>query len=159
MRTALLSLLSLMLLAACGSPSGNEASESDNLTVEEKMENELWDQIMEVHDAVMPKTSDLERTAKALKKHLDRPDLTEAQRQEVKETIQLIESAVDAMYTWMNDLKMLPDLRKNQNHEQIMTYLRTEYNNISTVKALMEEALEKGERLLQILEPQKTNEQ
>lgn len=155
MRKMLFTLLIPTLWAACGSPSGNEAAQSEGLTVEQKLENELWDQVMEVHDAVMPKTSDLERTAKALKKHLDRPELSEAQRQEVEETIKLIESAVDAMYEWMNDLKTLPDLRKNQNHEQIMSYLKTEFNNISTIKTLMEDSLEKGQRLLQILEPQK----
>ncbi len=159
MRTILLSLLMPILWAACASPSGNETNQNDDLSVEQKLENELWDQIMEVHDAVMPKTSELERTANELKKHLDRKDLSPAQRQEVEETIKLLESAVDAMYEWMNELKQLPDLRKNQNHEQIMTYLKTEYNNISTVKTLMENSLEKGQRLLQILEPQKETNQ
>ncbi len=151
----LLALLLPILWAACGSPSGNGTNRNDNLSVEQKLENELWDQIMEVHDAVMPKTSELERTATELKKHLDRKDLSPAQRQEIEDTIKLLESAVDAMYEWMNELKQLPDLRARNNHEQIMTYLKTEYNNIETVKELMESSLEKGRRLLDILEPQK----
>ncbi len=147
----ILFLLLPLAWASCGAPSENGAASSPQVQLEE----ELWEQVMAVHDEIMPRTSELERMAQKLKKHLDRDDLSPAQRQEIDETIKLIESAVAAMWDWMNDLQQLPQLRQTKTHEQIMSYLKTEHNNITTVKTLMENALAKGERLLRILEPPK----
>lgn len=146
-------LISLTLAwVSCGAPSGNEAVSSSSET---QREEALWDQVMAIHDEIMPQTSKLERMAQKLKKHLDRQDLSPAQRREVEETIKLIESAVAAMWDWMHNLQQLPELRQTKTHEQIMAHLKIERNNITTVKTLMENALIKGEQLLRILEPPK----
>ncbi len=156
-RTCLtLSFVSLFL-ASCGTDS--TSSNTQNHSHQVLAEQQLWEKIMAVHDEAMPKMADISRTKRRLKPHIKRSDLNEAQRQEIQETIELLESAEEAMNSWMNGLKMLPDLRKMFTHEQIMDYLNTELNNIKTVRTLMYDALEKGQRLLHILEPNNTESQ
>ena len=121
----LLFLSCLFLGVACGnagqsSEKMNEAK-SETLTVEQK----LWDEMMVIHDEVMPKMSDISRIRRHLNAYLkSHPDLMNEQKMNIENAIVYLDKGDEGMMLWMNNLKQLRDLRKSKTHEDIVNYLK-----------------------------------
>ena len=103
------------LLISCGPP-------------KEAAYQKLYDEVMVIHDEVMPKMSDIHRAKKKLRK------LKSAENEELI-TLQIIalDEADEAMMSWMHDFDK-PDLGSL---EQDLEYLSKEKEKISAVSDLM----------------------
>ena len=93
-------------------------------------QDSLFKEIMVIHDEVMPLTSTLVKRKDILEK-------SEKTDESTVNLIQQLETAEEAMWDWMYSIKRPEQFRDTLNHNQIMEYLKTEYNSISEVKILM----------------------
>jgi hypothetical protein len=137
-------------MASCGdSPSANsETTTEENTTSDpQQAEQAAWDEMMVVHDEVMPKMADLNRTSRSLKglaAKVEDKTVQEAINQAVKE----IEASSEGMMAWMGELKQLKELRKDKSHEEIIAYLQEEKEEIDQIGEEMRGSLKDGKALL-----------
>lgn len=101
-------------------------------------QQKMWDQVMEVHDEIMPKMGDLHQLKKQLKKQQKSPEITA--------TISSIEQSQDAMMDWMREFKSMRQLSKLE-HQAAIDYLKNEQIRVNDLKTLMLESIEKGNAL------------
>lgn len=157
---SLFSVLSLIwLLAACGS-GGEEPAAAEETSPQLKAEKELYDQMMAVHDEVMPRMGELNRISRSLKEYRENhPEMTDATRQRIEQAIEQLEAADEGMMSWMGTDRKPETLRsKDMEHQAIMDYLKKEEAAIRQVKQDMEQSMENGRQLLEQLNPEKVNQ-
>ncbi len=138
--------LSFLFITSCG----NRDANSKNVESQKEVENQLWEEILSVHDEVMPKMATLNKLQRELKEISEINDVSRdtTQLQNVSKAIQILEQADEAMMDWMQGFQQLEALRANQKHEQILNYLENEKTAIDSVKEKMNGAIEKGRKLL-----------
>lgn len=109
----------------------------------------LWDQVMAVHDEVMPKMSEINQISRDLRTKLEATDSTLVdQREQMMVGIRALEQADEGMMTWMAAIEPLDELREDKTHEQIMAYLQEEQQKVAKVKEDMLTSIEEGKKLL-----------
>jgi hypothetical protein len=93
-----------VLMAAmlgCGNPSQetqNGASDADS-----DPNQVLYDQVMDIHDEVMPKTEDLHNLKKSLQEQIAAtPDMVAEERQKLERRIARLDSVDKMMMDWMH---------------------------------------------------------
>ncbi len=105
----------------------------------------LYDEVMNVHDEVMPKMDDIYKLKEQLKKQIaDAPDMVQERRKAVETAILRLDSASDGMMVWMRNFNPLPD---SLGEEQARQYLEDERKKVTQVKEDMLEAIEEAESL------------
>jgi len=126
-----LSLVVLSLVWSCG---------------EKKQDNQaLYDEVMKVHDEVMPKMDDIYKLKQELKKQIsDKPDLVDEKRRTIEATILKLDSASEAMMVWMRNFNPLPD---SLGEEKAREYLEDQQEKIENVKEEMLDAINKATEL------------
>ena len=146
-------LLATLAFTACGG--NNPASHSeDPAAAQHVAEEQKWDEVMVVHDEVMPKMSEINRISRALRERLEQDDaLPGAVRQQAEEAVQQLATAEEGMWEWMNNIRQLDALRTSKNHEEIMQYLNDEMTRISQVRDAMLRSIENGEQMLNQIHP------
>jgi hypothetical protein len=100
----------------------------------------LYDEVMEIHDAVMPKVSDMSKLGRKLKKQqtgLDSSSLVINQK-----AIADLEHAEEAMFDWMNKFE---SSKKGPEHK---AYLEEEKVKISKVSDMMLESIDQAQKVL-----------
>lgn len=143
----------LFLIGACGNPNASSEEANDSKSEAVVAEEKLWDEVMVVHDEVMPRMSDISRIRRNLNGYLEvNPDLEEGLKGEIENTITYLDKGDEGMMSWMNNLKQLADLRKSQDHDAIMSYLEEEMEKITIVKEDMLGSISQGDALLKKLE-------
>jgi Mg2+ and Co2+ transporter CorA len=130
----------LFIMAACGKPSehkhNQETASGDNPN------QALYDQVMDIHDEVMPHMDDLERLKRELKEEIaNSPDMVAERKAELEQVISNLDSAGNAMMDWMHKFNPLPD---SADQETSREYLETEMERIKKVRDLMNESIEKA---------------
>jgi len=120
----------------------------------------LYDQMMAVHDEVMPRMGELNRISRSLKEYRENhPEMTDAIRQRIEQAIEQLEAADEGMMSWMGTDRKPETLRgKDMEHQAIMDYLKKEEAAIRQVKQDMEQSMENGRQLLEQLNPEKVNQ-
>ena len=110
----LLSFVMLSLVWGCG---------------EKKQDNQaLYDEVMKVHDEVMPKMDDIYKLKQELKKQIsDTPNLVDEKRKTIEATILKLDSASEAMMVWMRNFNPLPD---SLGEEKAREYLEDQQEKI-----------------------------
>jgi hypothetical protein len=105
------------------------------------------DEVMEIHDEVMPKMSDTHRLRKGLKKELKKEieEVSEV-RGQILDNIKALEVADDGMMDWMKNYKKLRKLEEGVNP---MDYYKQEKINIQKVSDDMYSAINNAEKFLQ----------
>ncbi|MBX2956418.1 MAG: hypothetical protein KF846_09690 [Cyclobacteriaceae bacterium] len=112
---------------------------------EEDTNKVLYNQVMDIHDEVMPSMDELYKLKKQLTEKIENsPDLVEEKRQEIEQTILLIDSASKGMMRWMREFK--PEEYKEV---ELTKYLESEMKRVQTVKETMQDALDKGRKTTQ----------
>lgn len=96
-----------------------------------------YNSVMEVHDEVMPKISDIQKLKKQLKKVEKQPEL-------VAELKTRLEAADDGMMEWMKDFK----LDKKAPVETQLAYLSEEQIKINKVSFDMKDSIKKATEFL-----------
>ncbi len=122
------SILLIVLLIACG-------EKPDQVKV-------LKDEVMDVHDEVMPKMGDLRKASKSLLMKAETLDSTSAA--ELKTIAGDIEAANEFMMDWMRQYE--PNLEGTE--EEVLKYYKEQREGIQEVKERMLNALEKGQKAL-----------
>jgi Mg2+ and Co2+ transporter CorA len=133
-------ILILFIMAACGKPSeqkqDQEAGSGDNPN------QALYDQVMDIHDEVMPHMDDIEKLKRELKEEIaNSPEMVAERKAELEQVISNLDSAGNAMMDWMHKFNPLPD---SADQETSREYLETEMERIKKVRDLMNESLEKA---------------
>lgn len=135
MKKLLIIFASLIILFTSCSPKNTE----------EDTNKVLYNQVMDVHDEVMPSMDELYKLKKQLTEKIENsPDLVEEKRQEIEQTIILIDSASKGMMRWMREFK--PEEYKEV---ELTKYLESEMKRVQTVKETMQDALDKGRKTTQ----------
>lgn len=106
---------------------------------------DMQDEVMAIHDEVMPEMGTINRLAKELKVMVKDSLSTQDQRIEIKKHIDALETADDAMMNWMAEYKAPgKDLPKEkatellQKEKEKITLVRDQMlNSISDAKALL----------------------
>ncbi len=112
---------------------------------EEDANKVMYNQVMDIHDEVMPSMDELYRLKKQLTEKIENsPDLVEEKRQEIEQTILLIDSASKSMMRWMREFKP-----EDYKEGELAKYLESELKQVQSVKDAMMDALEKGRKITQ----------
>jgi hypothetical protein len=126
------------LAIACGSKSSSDHS-GHSMNTDGGSNQVLYNEVMDIHDEVMPATEDLYNISKSLK-----AQLKEATEDSVKislaKRIRYLDSVNTMMMDWMRKFKPMPD---TVNEERAREYYESELEKIKTVKEAMLTALEK----------------
>lgn len=131
-------LLLVLALAACdkGQNSTSEPAETDNPN------QVLYDQVMDVHDEVMPKMDEIMKLKRELQEQIaNTPDMVIERKEQLEKMISNLDSASTAMMNWMHEFNPLPDTTEQ---EKAREYLEGEMERIRNVKTLMLETIEKA---------------
>lgn len=132
-----ITLLALVALAGLSACANDKAKEKD--------QQKLWDEMMVVHDEVMPKMSEINALSKQMEAALSDTTLTEELRDAARKSLYDLQAADKAMWDWMYGIQQLPDLRASKQHEEILQYLQEETAKITEVKSSMLASIEAAE--------------
>ena len=141
----------IFLLLSCTPP---ERENTDNVPseppAEERAEKALQDEVIGIHDEVMPKMDNLMRLKMKLQVKIDSlRESNSTEKAKIDELLRLtnrLQKADSAMMTWMRQFKMVRD---SVSHEQRMEYLEAEKERIEEVKRKMNESLEEASKFLE----------
>ena len=119
---------------------GRDTTASD--PVDDESNQALYEEVMGIHDEVMPKMDDLYRLKKQLQDEIaSTPDLTEEKKLEMQQTIQQLDSANTSMMVWMRQFDPPSD---SSNQEALREYLETQLEMVKKMREEVMRALEKG---------------
>ena len=138
-------LLSLFFFAACGNK-GTEHSGHDNHGTDpsdgDNPNTALYNEVMEVHDEIMPKMEDIYKLKKEIQEQIaNSPDIVAEKKQQLEQVVSNLDSASNSMMDWMHRFNPLPD---SIDQEQARAYLESEMEKIKKVRDLTYDALEKA---------------
>lgn len=135
----MLSVVSLFWLLSCGPDKKTEDREA------------LYKSMMEVHDEVMPEMGTISNLQKQIKEKLegldDNAETYEVEKTELEALHQDLKKAHDGMMMWMRQLKRGNDLEQMP-HDEVIAYLKDEYDKISEVKDMMLQSIENAKNYL-----------
>jgi hypothetical protein len=131
-------LVVFLFLLSCG---GKKQEHSDHNTdsANEDGNQVLYNQVMDIHDEVMPKTEDLYNKSKALKTKL-KEATSDDEKQQLQTRIAYLDSVNNMMMDWMHEFRPLPD---STNEETARSYYETHLEKVKKVKEAILTALEK----------------
>lgn len=144
MKLLLPALFSLVLLS-CGRPSGE--NQADNAGADSTDANKvLYDQVMEIHDEVMPQMEDIEAFKRKLKDQIAAsPTMIEEERKKLEKRISNLDSVGQMMWDWMHQWQPVAD---SLDAESAREYLESEMEKIKRVRdamlGIIEEEKKKG---------------
>ena len=125
----------------------------------EAVEQKLWDDMMVIHDKVMPSMGDIFKYSKSLQTYLDTTEAVDpGLRTEIEGTIEQLNQADDGMMDWMAALKQPAELKKTKSQQEVIEYLKSESEKIKVVKQKMEESIEAGREMVNKLTPVEVQE-
>ena len=138
--------IAFLAICGCGQKSNHENHEHVGQDSLESTGNEtLYEEVMKVHDEVMPKMNDIYALKEKLKGELSsQKDLAEEKKKEINATILKLDSASESMMVWMRGFRPLAD---SLGEEKAREYLETEMEKVKRVKEEIQEALDQGKGL------------
>jgi hypothetical protein len=136
--------LALLIVAGCGKSGQHEHHDQDEPS--SNPNQALYDQVMDIHDEVMPKSDEIYTLRKELKdKIANTPDLVADKKKQLDQIISELDSADHSMMNWMHKFKPLPD---SANQELAREYLENEMERIKNVRELINGSLQKAKQEL-----------
>lgn len=138
MRIQILLLSVALAMLGCGNPSSNH-NQADQVNDSTSSNQALYDQVMDIHDQVMPKTSEIYALKKQLQDQIAAtPQMVKAEREKLEKRIANLDSVAKLMLDWMHDFDPLPD---SADQESAREYLESEMEKIKKVREAMLEAV------------------
>lgn len=133
--------LMVLVLAACTKSQENTSEAANDSGSPNQV---LYDQVMDVHDEVMPKMDEIMKLKRSLQEQIaNTPDMVVERKQQLEKMISNLDSASNAMMDWMHEFNPLPD---SVDQEIAREYLEGEMEKIRNVKTLMLESIEKAKQ-------------
>lgn len=136
-------LVILLILSACGKATESGNSENDEENTEDP-NVALYDQVMDIHDEVMPKMDDLYKLKGQLQEKIaNSPDLVAEKKQQIESIILKLDGASKSMMDWMHEFDPLPD---TADEEDARAYLEDQMEKVKKVKEEMISAIEEAKK-------------
>ncbi len=136
--------LLFLFFVACAK-SGNHEEHQHESENDDNPNQALYEQVMDIHDEVMPRLEDIYQQKKELKDRLANTlDMGADAKQELELMIIQLDSADHEMMNWMHHFQPLPD---SIDEEKARAYLESEMERIKEVKALMLESIDRAKKL------------
>lgn len=140
---ALLTFLSIMGCTKSGDHS--TMSHDSDQTQEEGPNQALYNQMMDVHDEVMPRMDEIMKLKRELQEQIaNSPDMIIERKQELENVISNLDSANNSMMSWMHRMHEFNPLADSVDQEKAREYLESEMEEIRKVKELISESIEKA---------------
>lgn len=140
-----------LCLSFCFSCESASKKESSNDTVSDstvdslnRAENDLYKDVMSIHDTLMTQMSNIMTLNKKIKQKAE-GNVTGKEKGEIDRLSAELEAANESMMNWMR--KFNPNL-ENMSHEETINYLNAEMAKIQEVKTNMEKAQEDAKDFL-----------
>jgi len=134
MKISFLSVLVATLLLACGRPAG-ETRTDGSATDSTDANRVLYDQVMDIHDEVMPQLEDIYALKKKLQDQIAAsPKMVDEERKKLEQRIANLDSVGNMMMDWMHQFSPLPD---SAGQEAMRDYLEGEMEKIKKVREAM----------------------
>ncbi len=134
-------IIALFAMVACGKSGEHEHSHDESAT-EDGPNQALYDQVMDVHDEVMPRMDEIMKLKRELQdKIANTPDMVLERKAQLEKMISNLDSASNAMMNWMHEFNPLPD---SLDKEKAREYLESEMERIRKVKTLTLETIDKA---------------
>lgn len=138
---------SFLIMLSCGRTSEHSGHDQESSKDNDDPNLALYDQVMDIHDEVMPKMEDLYKLKKDLQdKIAAAPGMVPDQKKELENMISNLDSASSAMMDWMHQFNPLPD---SVNEEAAREYLENEMQRIKQVRDRTNETLEKAKLMIE----------
>ena len=138
MKSLLISTVFLVLIS-CGKTSDHTGHDKSEDGTSGEANQALYDQVMDIHDEVMPKMGDIYKMKiELLEKIANTPGMVEEKRKELEAIISNLDSTNNAMMDWMHNFNPIPD---SLDQEKAREYLETEMERIKKVRDRTIEAL------------------
>lgn len=132
----------VFMFISCSKQSGHRHQEDKSES--ENPNQALYEQVMDIHDEVMPRMDDIERLKRTLKEQIaNTPDMVVERKAELEKIISNLDSASYVMMDWMHKFNPLPD---SVDQESAREYLETEMEKIKKVRDQMNESIEKAQQ-------------
>lgn len=129
----------LIVLGSCQKSSEHHDADAAHDATEESPNRALYEEVMAIHDEVMPKMNDIYTLQQKLKSKLTTAPAEE--KQELEILISELDSASNGMMVWMRQFDPIPD---SVSVEKARLYLENEKVKVEQVKKDMLEAIEKA---------------
>lgn len=134
MKISFLSFLVTLLLFSCGRPSGENQTGTSG-TDSTDTNRILYDQVMDIHDEVMPQMEDIYALKKKLQDQIAAsPKMVDEERKKLEQRIANLDSVGNMMMDWMHQFSPLPD---SAGQEALREYLEGEMEKIKKVREAM----------------------
>ena len=112
----------------------------------------LHNQIMDIHDEVMPKTGEIAYLYLAFRKKVETDStISINQKMELLKQADDLEKAEDEMMVWMNDYISPQKMKSSKNNIQIIAYLQEQKKIISNIKVHTDASLASGKKWKELL--------
>jgi hypothetical protein len=148
LKTALL--VSALLVGACGSKTQEHdhdhehGHDHEHAAADGSPNAVLGEEVMKVHDEVMPRMNDIYKLKEGLKKKLTEAGVADDKKKEIEQTITELDAASESMMVWMRAFNPQPDtLDEAKTH----AYLEDEMKKVTKVKEDINAAIAKAEAI------------
>ena len=98
----------------------------------------LYQEVMDVHNEVMPKMNDLHKAKTSLRERLNGPGIGASEREEIERKIAQIDSASESMMVWMRQFNPVSD---SAGEDKARAYLEAELVKVKEVRQRILDAL------------------
>jgi Mg2+ and Co2+ transporter CorA len=142
----LLSLIAILSIMSCTKSNDHSGMNHNTEQTQEEGPNQaLYNQMMDVHDEVMPKMDDIMKLKRELQEQLAKsPDMVLERKQELERSISNLDSASNSMMDWMHRIHEFDPLADSVDQEKAREYLESEMEEIKKVKDLINESIEQA---------------
>lgn len=152
MRSVLYLVFLFASLSACINNNDTEnpsESTTNESSAEQTLEGETWDDVIGIHDEVMPEMSTIGRIKRRVSAYLEEQTSSQpSTKTELLDLLTQLQQAEDGMWDWMYNFQQLEPLQDSLEHQGILDYLEYERARIVKVKAEMEQSIEAGRALM-----------
>jgi hypothetical protein len=140
-------LLVLVVVAGCTGKPDEQADHEHDATAKDVVETSgnqaLYNEVMKIHDEVMPKMDDIHKAKQELKEKItNNPNMSQAERIKVDAMIAKLDSAGEGMMVWMRQFK--PQADSVEGEEKAREYLENEIERVKKVRENMLRALDQA---------------
>ncbi len=153
MRPVLYVVFLLASLSACTSNNASETpteSTTNENSAQQVLEADTWDQVISIHDEVMPEMSTIGRIKRRVSAYLEEQTSSQpSSKTELLDLLTQLQQAEDGMWDWMYNFQQLEPLQDSLEHQGVLDYLEYERARIVKVKAEMEQSIKAGRALME----------
>jgi hypothetical protein len=136
----------LVMIWSCSQKTNDDHHDHDGHDPDQEEEGgnqALYNEVMKVHDEVMPEMDNIYKLKGQLKEKIDNsPEMADEKKKELEGIILQLDSASEGMMVWMRKFNPLPD---SVGEEQAKEYLEGEMEKIKKVRDDVRKALEEAE--------------